>query len=314
LDDQRSNAISRFILSFPQKKKTWHLPFRATAAAAAILLIGFAWFSYHHFTHEQVSPGSNRATLTDTYGQQIELNDEAEGIAYSEDGFQYIDGRKIKLGSEKQGPQLLTLQTPRGGQYKIQLPDGTVAYLNAASSLQFLSDFAGEKIRAVRLEGEAFFDVTKDDTKPFVVHSEQQQIRVLGTQFMVSSYIDDNTVRTILLEGHVAVSSHGQELNLLPNQLAVLEKGKLSRHEIEASEEIAWIHGEFVFNKETLESIMRKLSRWYDITVDFDDPSLKGETYEGVVNRFDDISIVLRMFSSINENVKFKMDGKTLLV
>ena len=314
-DSSWSRQTLHFILAFPQKNKKTIRFWPLVSAAAVILILGFGLLFYKFQSQDEIQPGGNKAVLTLQNGKQIELSQHEEGITSDGQGLRYLDGNDITIELDGQEARQMTLQTPKGGQYRIKLADGTIVYLNAASSLHFPSGFDNTDKREVSLEGEAYFDVAKDATKPFYVKTKKQSIRVLGTQFMVTSYDDETYTKTTLLQGSVLVSAGSEKITLKPDQQAsLLASGQLLLSEVDASEEMAWIHGEFVFNKESLESITRKLARWYDIEVSFEDNSLREETYEGVISRFDHISKVLSMLSSTNNLVKFELKGSTLKI
>ncbi|MBL1408882.1 FecR family protein [Sphingobacterium faecale] len=305
-------AIS-IITHLPQFKKKRRLFSFYWASAAAILIIGMIWMFWGR-KELLVEPGMNKASLTLPNGDQIILDEQNGGLLVGADGLTYVDGSKVLDENSDSAIQTMILKTPRGGQYKIQLADGTKVFLNADSRLVYPSSFSGVGERKVELQGEAYFEVTKDTEHPFLVISKGQSIRVLGTKFMLSCYPDEETSKTTLLEGIVTVKHQDKEIRLEPNEQTVLNGDKLDKVDIDASEELAWINGEFIFNKESLASIMKKLARWYDVDVVFQDSELKNEYYEGVLNRFDSMKKVLDKLEATNSQVKFKISNKQVLI
>lgn len=234
---------------------------------------------------DDIRPGGNKATLILSDGRAIELRDNEEGIIVG-DEITYNDGSPVV--DQTSAPRLLTLSTPKGGQYQMTLPDGTKVWLNAASSLEYSPVNSGKE-RMVRLKGEAYFEVAKDKEHPFKVTTDNQLIEVLGTHFNVSSYPDETTVKTTLVEGSVKVVDRiaKQEVILKPGDQAV-SGGHDSLHvlHVATADATAWKDGLFRFDNTDIETIMRQLSRWYDVEVIFEgkkpDIKLWGEVYRNV--------------------------------
>lgn len=263
-----------------------------------------------------VAPGSDKALLTLADGTQLSLmnispsneaNYKANGIFKSSDGFVTYKPIKHQLTGNSKGTNVLT--TPRGGQYKIILPDGTKVWINAASTLKFPVSFEVSN-RSIELEGEAYFEVAKDKRKPFRVRSRNQVVEVYGTHFNVNSYAEEINIVTTLVEGSVGVSdlTSGEHLILKPGQQSVLAGG-LSVLPDQVQGSVAWKEGYFLFEHEELSSIMRKLSRWYDINVEIPDEELKSLRFAGTVNRFENLEDVLRMLE-LTGDVKFRTNGR----
>ncbi|ALL06882.1 hypothetical protein AQ505_16135 [Pedobacter sp. PACM 27299] len=284
-----------------------------------------------------LKPGTEKAFLTMANGTrfslaELETGDEAKyrsnGISKTKDGFLLYKPVKQQLNSRIKGSNVLV--TPRGGQYKIMLPDGTKVWMNAASALTFPLTFDGG-VRMVELEGEAYFEVAKDKNKAFKVRSLNQVVEVYGTHFNINSYPDEARVVTTLLEGSVGVTDlkSGKHLMLKPGQRALLANANantddhahdnnnnansnglsLAAAQIEAA--VAWKDGYFLFEHEELGSIMRKLSRWYNIETKFKNEELRRLCFAGTVDRFQNLADVLRMLE-LTGNVKFKIEGRTV--
>jgi len=278
----------------------------------------------HVRNQPRILPGGNNAVLTLANGKSINLNQAANGklrvtagitVTKQQDG-QLVYTVQNNDGKGEYSNELNTVTTPKGGQYQINLPDGTKVWLNAATSLQFPVSFEAVRKREVTLIGEAYFEVAKN-SKPFVVATQNQQVSVLGTHFSVNSYPNENTTKTTLLEGSVVVSLTGinaSERRLKPNQQSVILNGTLKVKEVDAEEAIDWKNGYFIFNNESLESIMRKVSRWYDvdITVSADEKLMQKE-FSGTVSRFSEVGDVLEMLE-LTDGVHFKVKERRIII
>lgn len=277
--------------------------------------------AYHK---HDIPPGGNKAVLTLAGAEPIILNDSTlDQLAHQKGGpiIKAASGiliYKANSLAENSGTQTgkdisNTISTPRGGQYQVILPDGTHVWLNAASSLKFPSAFKGEK-RLVELHGEAYFQVTKNKRMPFVVHTDNQEVEVLGTHFNISSYADETTTKTTLLEGSVKLIAQSHEKILVPG-----EQGQTNRRTkeikvmpVNIEDAVAWKNGYFVFNDEKLESIMLRVSRWYDVDYEFEGKQ-RDVSFLGVVERSKNISSLLKVLESTG-NVHFKIEGRKIIV
>ncbi|WP_316817323.1 FecR family protein [Pedobacter nyackensis] len=244
-----------------------------------------------------IAPGNRQATLTLANGKQILLNSKDKSV-YK----QIADERSEKL-------EFNTLTTAKGEQYQLILPDGSHVWLNSASSIKFPVSFAPSKERRVIVTGEAYFEVTKDKIKPFKVVSDGQLITVYGTRFNVNGYEDEVGTRTTLVEGSVDVNG----IRLTPEHQAVNEKGEIKIIPVDIENIIAWKNGYFRFKSETLESIMRKVSRWYDVDVEFLSPALKDIKFGGVMTKYVNVSKVLEMLE-LTDEASFELKGRTIII
>ncbi|SKB84486.1 FecR family protein [Sphingobacterium nematocida] len=295
-------------------------PFKWWYAAAAVLFFFSITGIYLYNTSQvaqvpkltsiygdDVAPGGNRATITLSNGTLIELSADQDGVIASGSELSYSDGRKI-LDATKD-IQYATLQTPRGGQYRLTLPDGSKVILNAESTLRYPNSFVNLKNREVSLSGEAYFEVAKDKQHPFIVLSAQQKIEVLGTHFNVSSYHNEETTLTTLVEGSVRVNNS----ILKPNQQSVLKEGQIRIREVDVEQAIAWKNGYLMFDDEPLYSIMQKIERWYDVEVVYAPGVDQTKRYGGGVSRYDAISKVLDKLK-LTGSVHFKIEGRKITV
>lgn len=227
-------------------------------------------------------------------------------------------GNKIQLqqGQLKTAdiiPSEYILSTPRGGEYKLVLADGSQVWLNAGSTLQYPSVFRKD-IREVNLEGEAYFKVHADANHPFIVHTPRQDIRVLGTEFNVHAYGDELKEITTLVFGVVKVKGGANEIQLKPGEQAQLTKsGQITLYpNPDIEQAIAWKNDYFRFDGEDIYAIMRQLARWYDIDVHFDE-HLTPHYFGAVINRNNNISGILNMLEATG-NVHFKINGRNITV
>ncbi|HET8827821.1 MAG TPA: FecR family protein, partial [Pelobium sp.] len=305
-------------------------------AAASIIAVLFTTGIYFYVQNQKTSsfiigktkvdndilPGGNRATLVLSDGSKIVLEDAENGLIKKE-GSAEINKLNTslvyKISGEKAASNVYnTVSTPNGGQYQIQLEDGTRVWLNAASSLRFPIAFTGKE-RIVELKGEAYFEVAKNDKLPFKVNihndniSKMMQIEVLGTHFNVLAYADED-FKTTLTEGSVSVSSQSQQrLVLKPGEQSILtNSGKMKVKAANIKEALAWKNGLFVFDRENIGSIMKKLSRWYNIDVEYAS-GLADKEFVGTISRNENLSEVLKMLA-LTGTVEFDVKGKKIIV
>lgn len=208
-----------------------------------------------------------------------------------------------------------TLKVPVGGFYALQLSDSTKVWVNSLTALRFPVSFTG-KVRKVYLDGEAYFDVAHHDSLPFVVVTDKVEVKVYGTEFNVNTY-ESQRVKVVLVDGSVGirVPALNREVALHPNQLAEYAAGmeEVRISEVCPYDYVAWRNGEFVFNEETVEEIMERLSRWYDIEVFYLNEAVRRRTFSGIINRFDCVEEVLRLIGEVAV-VRFEVKGNTVLV
>ncbi|MCS4228845.1 FecR family protein [Sphingobacterium sp. BIGb0165] len=310
----------------PKAKSLWSWK-RIAAVAATVIGISFAgWWFFDGVSdsvnqqskQELISPGKQSATLTLANGDQIRLQETMNGQIADEMGIKISksnDGQLIyEVGKNAGGGAgNHILSTTKGETYRIKLPDGTQVWLNAASALKYPMQFAHKGKREVELVGEAYFEVAKDPKHPFIVNTSGQQIKVLGTHFNVNSYTDEPALRTTLLEGSVEVSSSNQKLRLLPGQQSSLNaNGTLKLQQVDTAPIIAWTNHEFMFDEDDIESVMRKIARWYNVDVIYQGKKTT-EKFGGGISRFDNVKQVLNLLENTGA-VHFRIEGKTLYV
>ncbi len=299
---------------------------RIAVAASIILCLGLGYYFYESSvvkdtrvsTYADIAPGSNGATLILGDGRKILIADALTGNIASEAGVKISktsSGEIIYEVSGEGGDGLAynTLSTSRGQQSQVRLPDGSVVFLNAESSLRYPTSFTKQQVRQVDLTGEGYFEVAKDKTRPFKVSAGGQVVEVLGTHFNVNSYGDSGKIKTTLLEGSVQVSGGSDLAKLLPGEQASFAGGKISVAKGNVEEAVAWKNGYFMFNEESLGQIMQVVSRWYNVEVVFADPSLKELAFWGSVSRFAKVGEMLRILES-TDKVRFEVQGNKIVV
>lgn len=277
-------------------------------------------------TAKDIVPKGKVAQLVLGNGSTVALNDSLEESLTEKDGTKVRNaGGKLSYAatSSVEDGQLVynTVLTPRGGEYQVRLPDGTQVWLNAASSLRFPTRFRGAD-REVSLSGEAYFEVAKDEEHPFVIHSSGMTTTVLGTKFNISAYNDDHSQRVTLAEGRVKVSEEsetqtGREEGILLNpgyEAVRAEKEKNIRvRKANVDAALAWKNGLFVFDAESLGSMMRKLSRWYDVDVVYENGVDTLFHFTGRIRRYEDIGGILHLLE-LTGKVHFVIEGRQLKV
>lgn len=312
---------------------------RAVVAASVCLVAVFAGYLFYYKvdsekkaslisekTVNDVPPGEQKAQLRLSNGKVVNLAAVANGFL-SEQGSVEVDKVRgeVKFGANhagktEPGTSLNVLTTPMGGQYKLTLPDGSHAWLNAGSSLKF-PDFFGKK-RIVEMHGEVYFEIHPDKTRPFIVKvadrkfkGKDMEIVVLGTHFNINSYKDEPKIQTTLLEGSVQIMTGDLSKRLSPGQQAEVESVGTDKYirvkEVDTARVIAWKEGRFEFNG-NVKDIMRQIARWYNLTVEYED-DVEDKAFVGAISRKKNISEVLRMLE-LTGDIQFEVIDKRLIV
>lgn len=271
---------------------------------------------------EDVMPGTDKAILTLADGTVVHLKEGHSGIVVGSNDIKYSNGHTLESDviNSQQG-QLLSLRTPRGGQYQVQLSDGTKVWLNADSELKYPLQFSGDS-REVELSGEAYFEVTHryQNTKrdgqrlPFIVRSDRQIIQVLGTSFNVNTYPGAPS-KTTLLEGSVAVCrTDKQERFLLkPHQQLTIDDDNVKLKNIESGDIPLWKDGVFILSDIALQDVMAQIARWYNVEVKYHSDELKTMKFEGSVPRYDKLKSLLSIIEKAGD-VIFELKDNIIIV
>jgi len=298
-------------------------------AASVIAVIGISVFMYQRKPISQqtaslkphptfVAPGSDKAVLVLANGKKVLLTKQASGVIAVQAGVQVSNSKNgqlvytgnLKATNNNMNIAFNTIETPRGGKYQLQLPDGTKVWLNAASSLRYPVAFSGST-RDVELTGEAYFEVAKDKTKPFTVNASSQKVTVLGTHFNINAYKDEPRIATTLLEGSVKVTYGESHALLVPGQQSSLRGEQLTVAKTDTYLATAWKDGKLAFLRTDLKTVLRQISRWYNIDVEY-----IGKTPQfsisGDVSRDADLSAMLRILEIYD--VHFTQQGRKLII
>ncbi len=279
-------------------------PFAKDEAAVAVL------------KKQDIPAGKNKAVLTLANGEVLALSDLAVGAHSRQDGAVITKNKDGQLqyqvvDTENNSKEIAynTISTPKGGQYQVNLPDGTKIWLNSASSLKFPTSFKKLSERKVELSGEGYFEVAKDKTRPFRVVSNQQTVTVYGTHFNINAYNDEEERVTTLVEGSVDVN----HVLLSPSEQSVIKGGQIKVQPADIESVMAWKNGYFRFEEERLDVIMKRISRWYDVDVEFADPALKELEFGVVTSRSGNLSGILKMLEMTHE-IYFTMRDRKITV
>lgn len=297
---------------------------RIAAMFVVLLSIGIGvWKMSPESSHippekEVITPGKSQAVLYLSSGESVALTKERKEIL--EDNGAIVmqnDTGEIRYNVNKKvvGPSSLfhRLVVPRGGEFMVTLEDGTKVWLNSGSELQYPLNF-NEGKRIVRLKGEAYFEVTKISNSSFTVEVDQVSVNVLGTKFNINTQLN-KMIQTVLVEGSVAIEDGDKQVILTPNQKVDynLVDRIFSIEQVDAAIYVAWKDGNFVFDNESVESIMTRLSLWYDVNIIYENDELKKVKLSGDMKRYKDIRELLYFFERISE-MRFVINGRNVIV
>lgn len=295
--------------------------------AAIILLcvsIGTFWFVNEEKQQEmkdvavaKIEHGSMKAQLVLANGRKVDLTPETKLQLEEVGGTRILTSENmVKYSGEDTLTEQLaevkynTLIVPRGGEFSLELADGTRVWLNAGSRLRYPVVFTGEE-RRVEMDGEVYFEVVKNQGKPFIVAVNGVDIRVLGTSFNVSAYQED--VVTTLVEGKVQLKRGDEQVVLSPNQQAIWSDDKFKVKQVDARNYVLWKEGIFYFEDVDLERILDDMARWYNVNIFYMNPTLKKMKFSVEIRRYGDINEILRRIEQ-TKRVKFEIKDRTINV
>ena len=299
-----------------REKRTYNI-YKVAATVLLFILFGNLFYVIYpgRFSEDKMefailtdkAPAGNSAILTLDNGQRIDLSENSNdtvfiqpGVIISKSGEGGLVYRLNNAADDSKVAATNTLTVPRGGKYRIILPDGSKVYLNAGSSLIYPTRFTDTK-RSIALAGEGYFEIARNALKPFEVHSAGQTVKVVGTRFNISGYSNEPT-RTTLLAGKVdiAASLSGKYLRLNPGQQAILTSKGLGIHDVNATDAIGWTNNLFIFTQTPIQDALAEISRWYRVEIDYrglpDNIKLVGEC-----NRESMLSEVLAGINAMNK-------------
>ena len=295
-------------------------------AAAAVLVLGFTiYFSKNHLREKQsekvvatksvIAPGTDKAILVLANGEQVALG---KGSVYNSTGV-HSNGTEIVYKNNESAKNTIAynyLTIPRGGQFFINLADGTKVWLNSESKLKFPVNFTDGQPRQVELVyGEAYFDVspsTAHKGSNFNVITQNQNVEVLGTEFNIKAYQDSETIYTTLVEGKVNLSGSFNTTVLKPGNQSVLENHNIRVTAVDVFNEVSWKEGIFSFQEMPLKDIMKVLERWYDIKTEFKNKAIENSTFNGILDKNQKIEEILNIISNTNK-IAYEINQKTVI-
>lgn len=322
LDESWANLHSRIDQSPAKSNIRWGWIIGIAATLICVLTVGIGLYLREgtNTTNQgdAVVPGTQTATLTLADGRKIRLSETDNGQLAEDAGVRIsksADGQLVYevLKDQPTASGYNTLSTAKGETYKVKLPDGTQVWLNAASSIRYATNFSAHNTRYVTLDGEAYFDVAKNAERPFVVRSGDQEVEVLGTRFNITSYTEDAHVLTTLLEGSVQVKFQKGTKTLRPGQQAHRSaSGDLRVREVDTDPVISWINNEFMFDGDDIETVMRKIARWYNVDVVYQGAKTT-EKFGGGLSRFESVEEVLQLLEKTGA-VKFRIENRIIYV
>jgi transmembrane sensor len=332
-DVNKAKESIKFRLKRDKMAKRMNLYKRMAVAASVMFMLGTAF--YMLYNTDQVSgpevgqqphlivTGTDKAILTLEDGDEVVL----------EKGKKYQTGQVISNGEElvyadKEQSDVIKkeqlynyLTIPRGGRFFVKLSDGTEVWLNSESKLKYPVVFSEGLTRQVELiYGEAYFKVspsTAHKGAAFHVLTKSQEIEVLGTEFNIRDYNDDQVTVTTLVEGQIRIKKGVVSETLMPNQQAKIDhkSDKIDIEAIDVSQEISWVHGLFSFNEKPLEEIMTVLSRWYDTEVVFGNAKQKEFVFTGILERTEGLEDILKLIKGTSEGqIQFEINAKTITI
>lgn len=258
-----------------------------------------------------------KATLTLGDGRRINIGDSTDKTIAVVKGARIVSGNNQVVYDAVEEPrkeevEWNTISVPRGGEYKLVLSDGTRVWLNSESQLTYPVRFTGDT-REVKMQGEICFSVARDESQPFIVRSGEVAVKVLGTLFNMEAYAGERQVTTTLVSGKVEVQLGGQVQLLRPDQQLVIEDDRFFLKEVIAADYISWTNGLFHFTEASLEEIMTRLARWYEVEFFFAAPSLKDAHFSLDIRRYDHISSILSKLERTGR-ARFRVNGKTIII
>jgi hypothetical protein len=298
---------------------------RYGAAAAVLLLVSTIYFSKNHLKEKQsgkvvvtksvIVPGTDKAILVLANGEQVALG---KGSVYNSTGV-HSNGTEIVYKNNESAKNTIAynyLTIPRGGQFFINLSDGTKVWLNSESKLKFPVNFTDGQPRQVELVyGEAYFDVspsTAHKGSHFNVITQNQNVEVLGTEFNIKAYQDSETIYTTLVEGKVNLSGSFNTTVLKPGNQSVLENHNIRVTAVDVFNEVSWKEGIFSFQEMPLKDIMKVLERWYDIKTEFKNKAIENSTFNGILDKNQKIEEILNIISNTNK-IAYEINQKTVI-
>ena len=333
---KRMTEMDKAVLASLHKTERRTIPLKYVAAAFLLVAASFTFYFILKRINEKkydavyaIRPGGNKARLTLADGKSIDLTEARTGDLAKQGGVKISktgDGELLYTvtATKSAGNEYNSIETPNGGEYMVCLPDGTKVWLNAASTLKYPATFSSLSERRVILSGEAYFEVAHNEKQQFIVQTARQCVRDIGTKFNINCYSEEPAIRTTLLEGSVAViptlprrtSAHKgavpvAESILRPGQQSLVTAEGIEISEGNAAESISWKNGSFQFRNDDLQTGMRQIARWYDITVEYEGAVPKDKLY-GKVHRDNNLAKVLNMV--LGSGISYEIKDRKVII
>lgn len=323
-------AMNKMDACFPfsLKPKSISMWKKVSVAAAILLIVGGGLFyssirngnlaKNQSSLENEIDPGHYGATLTLANGKKIRLSDLSAGETVQQTGAKVTKTGDGQLAYHKNenfsgAGNTNTLSTVKGETYMLILPDKSKVWLNAASSLTYNTNLNEGGKRKVKLEGEAYFEITPDKAHPFVVESKRQKVEVLGTHFNINAYTDESSETTTLLEGSVRVVTGNNRKDIKPGEQALNNGRSIKIFQTNVENAIDWKKGEFYLDNINFKTAMRKISRWYDVEIVYNSSVPDDMKIGGWVSRNEKLSSVLNSIESAGL-VRFEVEGRKIYV
>ena len=289
-----------------RKKKLYLRLIRYAALCLLLLSVSLYWYS-----RPTETPQTPKIVLQSPQNIEalLSINDTLEEKILTSKQYAI----KTDIHAKKVTIDTMTLTIPRGGEFQLTLEDGTIVWLNSETQIRFPSRFDARKREVFLMYGEAYFQVAKNEKCPFVVHSENTSVEVLGTEFNLQNYPNEPNIMTTLVTGSVRFSSSDQKL--VPGEQTIFNKSTqtTSIRKIDTNVYTAWKNGRFIFKSTPLENILNQMSRWYNIQFEYEDETLKTLPFSGNVEKYKDGNIILELLKS-TEQIDFIQQGDIILV
>ena len=315
----------KHVTSFPRRRVSRYFGYAAT-----ILLLLGTYFIYRIESRTEIKPkdvvamkpiqpGVGKATLIVSNREEIQLHKNCQleltdnsGTKYRNDSATLYYQTGTPENTTAQTDNIHTLVIGRGGEYSVMLTDGTKVHLNSDSKLRFPVTFTRSE-RRVYLEGEAYFEVSRDERHPFIVEGKDFAVQVLGTSLNISNYKDDDVSRVVLLEGSVQVKKANKNYKLKPDEALEISGDDISIKKTNARNAISWKNDKFYFSNERLEVVMMKLARWYDVNLFYTNQTIKDYHFTGFIPKYADITKAFRVLE-LTADVKFEVKDRTVTI
>ena len=292
-----------------RKQRTLYTRIARYVATLILLICASVYFLNTEQPEEKITtaalylePMSPKAILRNEQDMQMSLPGERYSVKDS-----------IKLTEQLEASEVLQIYVPKGGEFELVLDDGTHVWMNSETELIFPRTFTGNERRVELVSGEAYFDVSKDKARPFIVHNKNLDLTVLGTRFNIQSYADEQEIVTTLVEGAVRLSSNKAVLR--PGEQAVYDKttGTTQIETVDTELFTAWRHGRLVFKSARLESVLKQLSRWYDVTFVYEEEEVKDWVFSGNMKKYENGNVILGILKATGK-VNFVQQDSVIYV